>query len=79
MNDFLDYSYLGQLMHLMLATDAWAIYGGPFDDKRHLQDLMKAIVPVRNDTAHFRSVPEKELQRCKVAVSDLEKLLDALA
>ena len=26
-NDFLDYSYLGQLMHLMLAKDAWAICG----------------------------------------------------
>ena len=78
-NDFLDYSYLGQLMQLMQAKDVWTIYGGPFRDKRELEDLMKAITSVRNDTAHFRSVPEKELMRCRVAVSDLEKRLDALA
>jgi hypothetical protein len=78
-NDFLDYSYLGQLMRLMQAKDAWAIYGKPFRDQRELEDLMKAIISVRNDTAHFRSVPEKELIRCKLAVSDLEKRLDALA
>ena len=79
LNNFLDYSYLGQLAMLMEAKQAWEIFREPFTDKRHLQDLMKAIVPVRNDTAHFRSVPQKELDRCKLAVDDLQGLLNSLS
>ena len=79
LNNFLDYSYLGQLAVLMQARQAWEIFREPFTDQRHLQDLMKAIVPVRNDTAHFRSVPQKELDRCKLAVDDLQGLLNSLS
>ena len=74
----LDYAYLGQLSNLMQTKHAWEMFREPFKDKRHLADLMNAIVPVRNDTAHFRSVPEKELMRCRVALSDLGVLLDSL-
>lgn len=54
---------------------AWARFKGPFVDKRELEDLIKSIVPVRNDLAHFRRVPIKELSRCRIATDDLmEKL-----
>jgi hypothetical protein len=75
----LDFAYLGQLSQLMLANDAWELFRAGFSDKRQVDDLVKAIVPVRNDRAHFRSVPDQELLRCRVATVDLAKALTRLA
>jgi hypothetical protein len=75
----LDFAYLGQLSQLMMANQAWELFRSPFSDKRQLEDLCKAILPVRNDRAHFRSVPDQELLRCRVAMADLAKALKRLA
>jgi hypothetical protein len=69
------YAYLGQLAQLMVSNDAWELFRAPFKDKRHLEDIVKAIAPVRNDRAHFRQVPAKELQRCQIACDDLLALV----
>jgi hypothetical protein len=74
----LDFCYLGQLVQLMIAGESWDLFKSPFVDKRELQDLAKAISIVRNERAHFRSVPELELLRCQVAVSDLAVKLRTL-
>lgn len=74
----LDFCYLGQLVQLMISGEAWDLFKSAFVDKRELQDLAKAISLVRNDRAHFRSVPELELLRCQVAVSDLTARLRSL-
>ena len=69
--DLLDYCYLGQLGQLMTANPAWKLFQAAFRDKRELEDLLKCVIPVRNDLAHFRRVPAKELDRCRVAADDL--------
>ena len=71
----LDFCYMGQLVTLMTAGEAWGLFKQPFRDKRELEDLVKAITPVRNDAAHFRSVPARELERCRLAMDDLMSLL----
>src|SRR5262249_48256872 len=75
----LDFAYLGQLSQLMIANEAWELFKSSFRDKRQLEDLCRAIVPVRNDRAHFRSVPDQELPRCRVATTDLDKSNKELA
>lgn len=69
--DLLDYCYLGQLGQLMMSNAAWKLFMAAFRDRRELEDLLKAIVPVRNDLAHFRRVPAIELDRCRIAANDL--------
>lgn len=68
--------YLGQVGDLMVSNQAWALFKHLFRDKRHLQDLMAAISPVRNDKAHFLKVPPKELDRCRIACDDLLVIYD---
>jgi hypothetical protein len=75
----LDFAYLGQLSQLIMANQAWELFRSGFGDKRQLEDLCKAIVPVRNDRAHFRSVPEHELLRCRLAVTDLARALSRIS
>jgi hypothetical protein len=72
----LDFTYLGQLGQLMLWGPAWDMFRHLFGDKRDLEDLLKGIAPVRNDMAHFRNVPDKELARCRVASDDLLAVLE---
>ncbi len=67
----LDCLYLGQLGQLMLSNESWHLFKHLFRDKRELQDLLGAVSPVRNDCAHFRNVPDKELSRCAVACDDI--------
>lgn len=74
----LDFCYLGQLVQFMIAGESWDLFKNAFSDKRELQDFAKAISVVRNERAHFRSVPELELMRCQVAVSDLTQRLNRL-
>ena len=74
----LDYTYLSQLTQMMLASDAWELFRHLFRDKRHLEDLVKAIAPVRNDRAHFRVVPLLELRRAQVACEDLLTMIQNL-
>jgi hypothetical protein len=73
--DLLDYLYLGHLIQIMKSNDVWQLFHDRFRDKRQLEDLADAIIPVRNDAAHFRSVPARELDRCRVAVGDLQGLM----
>ena len=68
--------YFGQLGDLMACNQAWALFKHLFRDKRHLQDLMAAVMPVRNDQAHFAKVPTKELIRCQIACDDLLVIWD---
>lgn len=72
----LDFTFLGQLGQLMLWGPAWDMFRHLFRDKRDLEDLLKGIAPVRNDMAHFRNVPDKELARCRVASDDLLAVLE---
>lgn len=76
--EVLEFCYLGQLVQLMVANEAWDLFKAPFRDKRQLEDLIGSIVPVRNDAAHFRSVPQKELDRCRLAADDLRELVSQL-
>jgi hypothetical protein len=73
--DVLDYCYLGQLGQFMAAGPAWDLFREMFRDKRQLEDLVKAVTPVRNDRAHFRTVPDRELKRCGLACEDLLTIL----
>jgi hypothetical protein len=69
--DILEMLYLGQLINLILSKNTWSFFKHMFRDKRYLQDLVSSISPVRNDRAHFRQVPPKELDRCRIACDDL--------
>jgi hypothetical protein len=73
--DVLHYAYFGQLVQLMLANQAWDMFSPMFRDKRELEDIAKDVTPVRNSSAHFRTVPERELLRCRLRCEDLLQLL----
>ena len=72
----LNYVYLGQLSQLMVVREAWDMFSNLFRDKRELEDMIADIMPVRNDSAHFRTVPERELLRCKLRCEDLLHILN---
>lgn len=74
--DIMECLYLGQLSSLIISNQAWVLFKHLFRDKRHFQDLIAAIMPVRNDQAHFVKVPTKELSRCRVACDDLLVIWD---
>jgi hypothetical protein len=75
----LDFITLGQLEQMMVAHDAWSLFSGAFSGRPEFDGLLSAIRPVRNDQAHFRRVPERELLRCRLACGDLLTLLGKLA
>ncbi len=77
--DLLDYLYLGQLIRLIQSDDIWAEFKPVFKDKNQLQQALATISRVRNDRAHFRPVPEKELQRCVLACDDLLTMIERRA
>lgn len=72
----LAYCYLGQLGQVMTSNAAWSLFADAFRDKREIEDLLRAITPVRNDLAHFRRVPPHELDRCRIAATDLLRKLE---
>lgn len=63
--------YLGQLGKLMESNQAWELFRGLCGEKREFARMLKDIYPVRNDIAHFVTVPPKELQRCWIACDDV--------
>lgn len=70
--EFLDYLFMGDLAKLVTASETWDKFSQVFDGRKDLlQRKLQEIMPVRNDRAHFRSVPEKELERCRIACDDL--------
>ncbi|MGB3070458.1 MAG: AAA family ATPase [Ottowia sp.] len=69
--DLMSCMYLGQLGSLMINGSTWDLFKAGYRDKRELEDKLAAVMPVRNDRAHFCSVPEKELDRCRIACDDL--------
>jgi hypothetical protein len=73
----LQYTYLGQLVQLMVTNEAWALFKALFRDRRELEDLVRKISAVRNDAAHFRAVPTSQLRSCQVACDELNALLAA--
>lgn len=72
----LSFAYLGQLGALVIWGPAWDMFKGMFRDKREVEDLLRGITPVRNDVAHFRAVPAKELARCRVAADDFISMIE---
>jgi hypothetical protein len=72
----IDVMYIGQFLTLITANKAWHLFEDVFKNKQSLINIFGAIVPVRNDQAHFNSVPEKELLRCYIACDDLSVLID---
>jgi len=72
----LDFMYLGQLTQLIVSREAWDLFNHLFRDKRQLEDIVADISPVRNDHAHFRRVPRRELVRCQLRCEDLLYLLE---
>lgn len=73
---FLDFAYLGQLSQMMVNREAWDLFKHLFRDKRQLEDIVADVTPVRNDHAHFRRVPPRELVRCRLRCEDLLFLLE---
>lgn len=69
--EILDCAYLGQLGELIKSNSSWALFQYMFRDKRELEDLLKDVTPVRNDCAHFRTVPDREMDRCRLRCEDL--------
>ncbi|MDZ3825626.1 hypothetical protein [Pseudomonas monsensis] len=74
--DLMSCMYIGDLQALIISNLAWVHFKGKFRDKREFEDIIKAIAPVRNDRAHFSIVPEKELERCRIACDDLIVLFE---
>lgn len=74
-SELLDYLYLGQLVQLLISDDVWPDFKPILKDKEHVHQTIGPISRVRNDRAHFRAVPEKELQRCVLAADDLLTIL----
>jgi hypothetical protein len=72
----LDFMYLGQLVQLIVSREAWVLFRHLFRDKRQLEDIVADISPVRNDHAHFRRVPPRELVRCRLRCEDFLYLLE---
>lgn len=72
----LDFAYLAQLGQLMMWRTAWDMFKHMFRDKREFDDMLCDIYPVRNDSAHFRSVPKKELDRCRIRCEDLLTIVE---
>jgi hypothetical protein len=71
-DEFLDYLFTGDLARLVTATETWDKFSPIFDGRKDvLQKKLQEIMPVRNDGAHFRAVPSKELDRCRIACDDL--------
>ena len=75
LGEVLDCAYLGQLGDLILSNASWHLFQALFRDKRDLQDMLRDIMPVRNDFAHFRTVPERELVRCRIRCEDMLAIL----
>lgn len=75
LTEILDCTYLGQLGELIRSNASWHMFKKLFRDKRELEDLLRDITPVRNDFAHFRTVPERELDRCRIRCEDLLALM----
>ena len=67
----LNFAYVGQLKVLMFDGAVWPTFRTNFRDKRQFEEMIADIIPVRNDQAHFRTVPERELQRCRLRCEDL--------
>lgn len=65
----LDYVYIGQLVDLV--SREWLLFRPIFGEKRFLADKIKDIASVRNDEAHFRSIPQVEKMRAYVACADI--------
>ncbi|WP_127837765.1 ATP-binding protein [Burkholderia gladioli] len=74
--DIMSCMYIGDLQALIISNMAWANFKSRFRDKREFEDIIKSIAPVRNDRAHFSVVPEKELERCRIACDDLIVLFE---
>lgn len=68
--------YLGQLVQLIVYRDAWDLFKHLFRDKRQLEDILADVSPVRNDHAHFRRLPPRELLRCQLRCEDLLYLIE---
>lgn len=73
--DVLEYAYISQLATLMVWREAWNLFRDLFRDKRELEDIVSEIVVVRNEKAHFRQVPTRELDRCRLRCEDLLSIL----
>ena len=71
----MDCMYLGQLGTLIEHNQAWSAFKDLLGDKREFQRMLKDIYPVRNDIAHFVTVPRKELSRCEIACDDVLVIL----
>lgn len=67
----LEFAYLGQLGDLMKSGKSWALFRDMYRDTRELEDMLRDVNPVRNEFAHFRSVPNRELDRCRIRCEDL--------
>jgi len=76
--EVLECAYLGQLGELMKSNASWHLFQGVFRDKRELEDMLRDIMPVRNDFAHFRTAPERELDRCRIRCEDLLAIMSRL-
>lgn len=74
--EVLHFTYLGQLVQLIMWKKSWDQFKHLFRDSRELEDMIRDILPVRNDGAHFRSVPNHELDRCRVRCIDLLTILE---
>jgi hypothetical protein len=72
----MDGMYLGQLIQLVIWNKAWGLFEPHLPKKKVLNRWAREVTPVRNDTAHFRDVPEKELYRCWIVCDDFIVCLD---
>jgi hypothetical protein len=74
-----DYLYIGQLPQLLFAGSVWQEarhrFGDASDAKAKLQAAVSQIIPVRNEIAHVREVPQDRLQRASLACGDVLGML----
>ncbi|WP_236208342.1 hypothetical protein [Pseudomonas tohonis] len=77
--DIFDGLYLGQLSQLICNKEAWPHFSSAFKDTQETQRLISTINAVRTDKAHFYTVPERELSRCRLHCEDILAIIEKFA
>ena len=73
--DILEYVYIGDLLKIVCGPD-WELFRPTFKgDKKKLDHAISVIAPARNELAHNREIPPRELLRAYLESTELLELI----